>query len=178
METHEPWTVDLLRQELKSGEGVFRRTFVEPALVGRAARLMQPKDAKVEHVTRVTDTAMSIAPAMAGLAVGGQVFFIKKRPGGQFPELIGVGRTRTVDISLPFSKVSKYHAYFSGTLDSGYALTDANSANGTFVDGQRLAAKQTVTLHDRARIRFADYEFQLCYPDTLVKFLSKGLKAD
>lgn len=78
---------------------------------------------------------------------------IVKVEGRPFPERIGVGRTRGTDISLSENDVSKYHAYFSLDGDR-WCITDANSSNGTFVNGMRLTAMTSVRLDDGALVAF------------------------
>lgn len=50
-----------------------------------------------------------------------------------------MGRNDDCDVLLPHSSVSRYHAKILST-DAGYALVDLGSANGTFVNGQRIQA--------------------------------------
>ncbi len=67
-----------------------------------------------------------------------QVFVLRKRPGGAFPERIGIGRAKGSDVVVQLSGISKYHAYL-GMADDNYTLTDAKSRNGTWVNGVRLS---------------------------------------
>jgi hypothetical protein len=76
------------------------------------------------------------------------VEFLVKSGRNPFSEAIIVGRAPNSDISIPDSTVSKVHAYIRQT-PSGWAITDHNSTNGTYMNGQRL--KQVATpLHDGA----------------------------
>lgn len=84
---------------------------------------------------------------------------IVKAEGRPFPERIGVGRTRATDIILLSNDVSKYHAYFTSEGDRWF-ITDANSSNGTFVNGERLAPMAPVRLEDGALIALGGQLYQ------------------
>jgi predicted component of type VI protein secretion system len=55
-------------------------------------------------------------------------------------ERLVVGREETCDLVLSDEKVSRRHAVLERFPDGRYALRDLGSANGTFVDGTRIAA--------------------------------------
>lgn len=66
---------------------------------------------------------------------------IKKREGGNvFLTMVTLGRSRNNDIVLRQETVSKFHAFFTLSPDPArtITITDAGSANGTFVKGRRL----------------------------------------
>jgi transcriptional regulator with GAF, ATPase, and Fis domain len=63
-----------------------------------------------------------------------------------------VGRAWLGDHGLADSEVSTQHACFV-RAGSQFALIDEGSRNGTFLDGERLGPRDTVTLHDGALIR-------------------------
>ncbi len=68
-----------------------------------------------------------------------------------------VGRTSECDVVLRASDISKQHCRI--TIDpDGVTLEDLGSANGTFVNGERIKKAQ---LEDRDRVRFADHEFKV-----------------
>lgn len=91
---------------------------------------------------------------------------VKKRPGGPFPLRVGVGRTRNSDVSLRFGTVSKLHAQFF--LDEPpWTLVDLDSANGTFVNDERLAPKRPRIVPIGARVRFGSVETELLDAGTL-----------
>ena len=61
---------------------------------------------------------------------------LRKRPGGNaFTGMITVGRADNNDLVISDGTVSKFHAYFR-RLGQRWTITDANSRNGTMVDGQ------------------------------------------
>lgn len=63
-----------------------------------------------------------------------------------------VGRAWLADHGLADSEVSTQHACFV-RAGSQFALIDEGSRNGTFLDGERLGPRDTVTLLDGALIR-------------------------
>ncbi len=67
-------------------------------------------------------------------------YLVRKRSQGAFPDRIGIGRSGSVDVSIKIDGISKYHAYITKT-DSGYALVDASSKNGTWASGVRVTSK-------------------------------------
>jgi hypothetical protein len=124
--------------------------------------------------TQAVDTTASRIETRLGLATSPalQVTFLRKRPGGLFPDRVSVGRTRTNDVMLNLSNLSKFHAYFTWDPETETCqLTDANSTNGTFLNGERLKPRETVTLVDRALVGFAQHHFRFHLPGKLYKLL-------
>jgi serine/threonine protein kinase len=68
-----------------------------------------------------------------------------------------VGRTSECDVVLRASDISKQHCRIIIEPES-VTIEDLGSANGTFVNGQRVRKAQ---LEDRDQIRFADHEFKI-----------------
>lgn len=113
------------------------------------------------------DTRVALALARSGrvadpelLSKAGAVYPVMKRPGGPFPDRIGVGRTRTADISLRLASVSKYHAYFTHDEAKGtWTLWDARSRNGTTVGAQRLEPGEGKLLENGSYVLFGEDGF-------------------
>jgi hypothetical protein len=109
------------------------------------------------------------------LAKAGAVYSVEKRPGGPFPDRIGVGRARTADISLRLSSVSKYHAYFRRDDTRGHwEVWDARSRNGTTVGTHRLQAGEGAALENGVSILFGNALF-LFFTDVGFFELLRGL---
>lgn len=89
----------------------------------------------------------------------GIVLVIAKRAGGAFSDRIGIGRAPNVDVRLPLPLVSKYHAFFSRSADGSWALTDADSRNGTSVDDTPLAPRGTAPLRDGCLVGVGPHRF-------------------
>jgi len=67
-----------------------------------------------------------------------------------FAEMITVGRTPNNDVQIPSHTVSKFHGYFREKPGGGgWNYHDSGSAtNGTWVNGRRLAQRETVEVKD------------------------------
>ncbi len=96
---------------------------------------------------------------------------IVKGEGRPFPERIGVGRTRATDIILSVNNVSKYHCYFSTEAEQ-WCLTDANSSNGTFLNGVRLEPMKSIPLADHSVIALGGHLFLFLSAAGFCEFLS------
>jgi pSer/pThr/pTyr-binding forkhead associated (FHA) protein len=99
----------------------------------------------------------------AGRGLGQLLVYPVKQTGRTpFPRVVTVGRTRNNDIVLPDISISKFHAFFK---DEGglFALSDGESRNGTFVDGDRVSsAKQgrPTPLKSGTLLKFGGLEFR------------------
>ncbi len=69
-----------------------------------------------------------------------------------------IGREVECTITLPSPHVSRYHAKIN-VSDSGLTIEDLNSANGTFVNGNRISEKTPISLGDE--LRFDDLVYRL-----------------
>ena len=88
-------------------------------------------------------------------------------------ETIDIGRDIAADIVLDSPAVSRTHARVEQT-DSGYQLIDLNSANGTFVNGERV---QKVSLNSGDLIQIE--QFALLFQDgELSQYESQGIRLD
>ncbi|MFT3925724.1 MAG: FHA domain-containing protein [Myxococcales bacterium] len=111
------------------------------------------------------------------LVKAGAVYPVAKRPGGPFPDRIGVGRARTADISLRLSSVSKYHAYFAiDEAKRAWSVWDARSRNGTTVGQRKLEAGEGAAIENGASILFGEGLFLFFTRDGFLS-LVKGLAA-
>jgi pSer/pThr/pTyr-binding forkhead associated (FHA) protein len=81
--------------------------------------------------------------------MGREVEFMLQRPD------VDLGHFESAERS-----VSRTHAMLDCTLN-GLQITDLNSANGTFVNGKRLAAFETEAVHDGDQLRFGQIAVQL-----------------
>jgi hypothetical protein len=88
-----------------------------------------------------------------------------------FAGMITVGRAPNNDVCLPVGSVSKLHAYFQ-EQGKKWFVRDGTSANGTFVDGQKLVPEKAVELADGAHLAFGpDTECLFKLPAALYAFL-------
>jgi pSer/pThr/pTyr-binding forkhead associated (FHA) protein/DNA-binding CsgD family transcriptional regulator len=75
-------------------------------------------------------------------------------PGRLDVDIIRVGRATDNDIVLDDGMVSRYHAEIRKTADGGWELRDAGSANGVFVDQQRITSIPVTTA---VRVEMGDH---------------------
>lgn len=76
-------------------------------------------------------------------------------------------RDRKVDIDLtPFANqdhgVSRYHSYIQ-VVDNRISITDFNSTNGTFINGQSLQPSRAYRLRHGDNIRLGNLEFKVLF---------------
>lgn len=79
----------------------------------------------------------------------------KRRDSNAFAMMITLGRAPNNDLVIPDQRVSKFHAYFR-RLGQQWTINDANSMNGTWVDGQRISPDRSAPLRSGSTIRIAD----------------------
>jgi hypothetical protein len=79
-----------------------------------------------------------------------------------FPSMINLGRTANNDIVLFDDRVSRFHAFFRILDDERMELSDAGSANGTWVGSTRLEPKGPAHLVRPGEVlHFANLRFDL-----------------
>jgi hypothetical protein len=85
---------------------------------------------------------------------------------------ITVGRIATNDVQLNDPSISRFHAFFMVDERTGlWHLTDAESSNGTYVAGQRLAPNLRQKLSDDVMVRFGDLELRFFTPPAFIRFV-------
>lgn len=84
----------------------------------------------------------------------GIVAVSKAADGNAFAMMITMGRAPNNDLIIPDGRVSKFHAYFR-RVGERWMITDANSTNGTSVDGIRIAADRSVECHSGCQLEMA-----------------------
>ena len=102
-------------------------------------------------------TTIRIAPGAESVRRGGSqgiVSIEKAANSNAFAMMITMGRAENNDLVIPDARVSKFHAYFR-QLGEKWLLTDANSTNGTRVDGVLVAPERSVELKSGAVIELA-----------------------
>lgn len=90
-----------------------------------------------------------------------------------FPLGITLGRTENNDIVLRHEQVSRFHAYFQ-EQDGKLCIIDADSKNGTFLDGQRLTALKPSALPPEGVLRFGQIEVRILNSSRFLTFLEKA----
>lgn len=109
------------------------------------------------------------------------VFLVEKSGNTNNPFAMGVtiGRVESNDLVVDDASVSRFHAWLQQDERTGdWSLTDAESKNGTWVDGAQLAAKQRVVLRDGGSIKLGDVVFRFFLPDQLQRFVGERYKSN
>jgi hypothetical protein len=94
----------------------------------------------------------------------GKKWLFPLKRGAKFASMVTVGRAANNAMRLNVPSVSKFHAYFTFVArESSWYIADANSSNGTFIDGQDLPPSHgKVPLKSAAHLRFG--------PDVTARF--------
>jgi len=89
---------------------------------------------------------------------------IQKRDSSSFLQHVSVGRARNHDIVLRHDTVSKFHAWFELSADTGLMVKDMDSTNHTYVDGTRIEKRAKV--EPGQTVRFGSVECHVTTPAT------------
>ncbi len=112
---------------------------------------------------------IALPPGKVAAPSDHRLFELKKRSSNPFADMITVGRAANNDVVIASPCVSKFHAFFRAT-PRGWAIVDADSSNGTHVDGVPLRSA-SVSLLDLARApiatRFGSVVCELFSPEAL-----------
>jgi hypothetical protein len=122
----------------------------------------------------ITDAGQSLRRPRTGEPL---VMLVEKAPGRNNPFAMGVtiGRVESNDIIVDDRTVSRFHAWiqYDERLQA-WQITDAESKNGTWVNGKKLAGKQRVTLAGGAEIKLGDVLLRFMLPDALLAFVDEA----
>lgn len=98
------------------------------------------------------------------------VYFVEKaaRTGNAFALGVTIGRVESNDIAIDDASISRFHAFLQQDAKTGgWLLCDADSKNGTALDGEPLAASAKVPLRDGAVITLGHASLRFLLPQTL-----------
>lgn len=167
----------------RRGRAAFAAEFDYPALVAREnleteteASFHTAFMSRTQFLAELQKTAAPGAEERP-LIRAGEVRFVQKAKGAAFADRVGVGRARNADVWLPNPRVSKYHAYFSGTARDGYTLTDADSRNGTWVDGNKLTPREPAPLADGSEVIFGPHRFTFFTAEAFCESIARRARA-
>jgi hypothetical protein len=79
-----------------------------------------------------------------------------------FRDRVSVGRAVNKDVVLRHPNVSKLHAWFELDEHGGVYIADADSSNGTWLNHQRLPARELTQLNAGQHLRFGSVEAIVC----------------
>ena len=127
------------------------------------------RDARPESTMRVP-TVGAVMLKAEGAARG--ILEVAKSERNLMVDAISIGRAPTCDIFLPDTSVSKVHAHFLREPSGKWVIRDAESTNGTFVNGVRAVADSKVQLSFGATVRLAHCEGRFLDADHLFDLLN------
>jgi hypothetical protein len=134
----------------------FLRRYAHPFLVQKLQVGPAQKD-DFEFTTMEVSTE-DLSSMFGGGKKGGpspRVLRVVKRATNAFGGMINVGRAHNNDIVLDSAAISKFHAFFSKDAATGaYCITEANSTNGTYINGHRLLPHKPHTLQEGDVVSF------------------------
>lgn len=88
-------------------------------------------------------------------------FVVEKREDANpFGSMITIGRAPNNDIVLPAPSISKFHAFLREEAGSLF-LVDANSSNGTYLNGVQLEPHAAALLSPQDEIRLGDLQLRV-----------------
>jgi hypothetical protein len=104
------------------------------------------------------------------------IFFVEKSRGSANPFAMGItiGRVDNNDIVVDDGSVSRFHCWLQ--LDERthqWSLTDAESKNGTWVDGVKAEARQRIVLKDGTKLKCGDVVMTFFTPAALKAFVGQ-----
>ncbi|MFZ5438781.1 MAG: FHA domain-containing protein [Myxococcota bacterium] len=124
----------------------------------------------------LTDAGRTLTRPLAGEPV---IFFVEKAVGTNNPFAMGVtiGRVESNDVVLEDGSVSRFHAWLQqDERTQQWAITDAESKNGTFLDGVQLAPRQRAPLADGARLKLGEVQLTFFLPESLKRFVEQRFR--
>jgi pSer/pThr/pTyr-binding forkhead associated (FHA) protein len=104
------------------------------------------------------------------------VLELKKAAGQSNPFSMGItlGRANNNDLVLSDKSVSRFHAYFLKSRE-GWAIVDAESRNGSWVNGGKLSGTKPTPVIDGSRIKIGDLDLRFYLPVSFAKFLRERM---
>jgi pSer/pThr/pTyr-binding forkhead associated (FHA) protein len=104
------------------------------------------------------------------------IYFVEKVPrtGNAFALGVTIGRFESNDIVVDDSSISRFHAWIQLDPKKGWLVCDAESKNGTQLDGELLASGAKVPLHDGAVIGLGQASLRFLLPQTFIELFMRA----
>lgn len=149
-----PTLEELVAKAGSTTESQFVAEFPNPFLLSEGASGQTGVLAAANAPTATTRRAVAHPSPQAASNKAPVVLTVQRRDRSKHSTLVTVGRGDDCDIRLGHPLISKRHAYFTQKEDGQWYLGDAESSNGTFADGNKLAPHQLHKLGDSEVLRF------------------------
>jgi hypothetical protein len=104
------------------------------------------------------------------------VLTVEKSQGSANPFAMGVtiGRVENNDIFVDDASVSRFHAWLQhDERKNEWLVCDAESKNGSWLDGNKLSPNQKVKVVDGSLLRLGDAELRFLLPSSLLAFIQR-----
>lgn len=167
---------DFLAEAKDLDEDGFSERYPYPFLVREATKGHVPVSGE-RSTARLTRSALATVGDGFGLDAG--VTIHRVYPRREDAETVRIGRDADeCDVVIADGSVSKVHAEISLNYDEAsdsksFHLVDLGSANGTFVNGDRLEAEASIELSDMDSLRLGPViKLQFFTSDAFFQFLS------
>lgn len=146
----------------------FRNSLKNPVLIWKA-----PPSEVSGQTWQGTHSGVGPARPHEGEAI---VFDVRKDPSkhNAFAMGVTIGRVDSNDIPLDDVSVSRFHAWLQGDA-KGWVVCDAESKNGTFLDGKRLVPNQKVPVKDKAKLKFGEVEVTFLEVEGLIAMMERTM---
>lgn len=110
-------------------------------------RLTDPGESRKGDTADLADRIREALPNVSVLSV--------EKRNSDFASIVTLGRAPKSDLLVNLASVSKFHCYFTHKAREGaWYISDANAANGTYLDGLRLEANDKKKLQSGSAVRF------------------------
>lgn len=152
--------LSILRRSYETNPGAFRRVHKSPVLIWEQA----PPPSKKMDRELLWNTQGNYKLSAAG--DDPLVYTVtKSTKTNAFGIGITLGRTANNDIEIDDPSVSRFHAFFQLDEQSGiWHVVDAESSNGTWLEGERLTPKRPAPLPDRASLTCGSVALRFMLP--------------
>ncbi len=162
----QPRSLDAYSPDVREGRALFLEKHGYPVLLHPD---LESDSSERAFRTRVGTEDPSLAAIQEQLALGPGLLVTPVKSASPSPlvqQRISVGRSRSLDLTFPYPRISKIHGYFSWQgSPAAYFFTDAGSTNGTFVDGRRLEPNLPTEITADTYLTFAHYHFRFLLPE-------------
>jgi hypothetical protein len=151
----------------------FATRFSAPVLLWEATEALNPADEQWNRTeSGISDRAARPRPGEP------LIFELKKVAGKKNPFSMGVtlGRVDSNDIVIDDASISRFHAWFQNDPKAGWLVVDAESKNGSMVNGVKVEPNKKTPLTDGARLRFGDIDLVFLLPAALVTRIEAAFK--
>lgn len=145
----QPTVFDVVRRSLAYSESEFHARFPHPFLI----RIGKSDPNQVYQPLDKTSQGLQSAPGIESEFMRCSIFEVKPREAGKKSSTkVTVGRSRSNDVVLKYSCISKHHVRFEQHANKEWHLVDTESLNGTFLDSFRLVPNRPYLLNSGREI--------------------------